>query len=100
MMSRLKLITSTSLAAAATTHEIRSLRAVTYLTYFFWTLMALPHLLYFNGHITWVQYEVFSTLISVYVYVYIYIYIFLHAYIHMYIYICVCIYIYVYNMCI
>ncbi len=54
-----------SVANAGTTYEISSMRGLEYLTYAFWTAMAIPHLLYFRGFITWLQFEMSATIMDV-----------------------------------
>ena len=36
-----------------------------YLTYVFWTLMAVPHMLYYRGYINWLQFEMAATIMDV-----------------------------------
>ena len=46
-----------SISKAATTYEINSLKAIEYMTYVQWTLIAIPHMLYTRGLVSWLQFE-------------------------------------------
>jgi len=58
-------IVNESVNNAATTYEIYSMRALEILTYVFWILIALPHILYTRGLLTWLQFEVAATVMDV-----------------------------------
>jgi signal transduction histidine kinase len=65
VFKKMKAIVDNSIKKAATTYEIFSMTAILYLTFIFWTVIACPHILYFSGQITWIQYELSSTFIDV-----------------------------------
>lgn len=54
-------VVNESVARAATTYEINSMKAIGYMTYVQWTLMAIPHMLYTRGFVSWLVFEQMST---------------------------------------
>ena len=61
----LRSMVNVSVANAGTTYEIASMRGLEYMTYVFWTAIAFPHVLYYRGYITWLQFELAATVMDV-----------------------------------
>ena len=54
-----------SIASAATTYEIFSMRGLEWFTYVLWGFFPAVHALYYTGVIDWLEYEIASTFIDV-----------------------------------
>lgn len=58
-------IVAKSIASAATTYEIFSMRGLEWFTYVLWGFFPAVHALYYTGVIDWLEYEIASTFIDV-----------------------------------
>ena len=65
MFYNIHLMTNISVANAGTSHEIRSLRGVQYLTYIFWLLFPLVNGLHQLGYLDVVQHEICMVVVDV-----------------------------------